>query len=452
MRPFRSTCTTLLAVALSAGVGASAQSVSTSESFSMALTGDSIITRKLSVYEEPEFLEMIELIRSADMAFTNLEMLFHDYEPFPMHESGGTYMRADPALVRELVWAGFDMVSRANNHTGDYGVMGQRLTTKYVEEAGLVHAGTGEGLRQAREPRFVETARGRVALLSVASTFPEHSRAGSTLGDNPSRPGLAPLRHSSVRVITADQMAALKDALVALGQRVSPDSPSVRAFGTRFEVGPEAGTRTEPHSGDLEASAVAVRSGSLLADYTVMSIHAHESGGRSSVPAGFIETFSRAMIDAGADVVTGHGPHVLRGIEIYNGKPIFYSLGDFMFENETLLRLPAENYEPYDLGRDEATVGEFNLRRYRNDQRGFPANREIWESVVVRVDWEGDQLAAIRLYPITLGFGLPRSQRGRPMFADPELGQKILNDLVERSAPYGTRIQIRAGVGYVVLP
>jgi RNA polymerase subunit RPABC4/transcription elongation factor Spt4 len=121
------------------------------DTFTMALTGDSIITRRLSVYNEPSFLQMIELIRSADVAFTNLEMLFHDYEPYPMHQSGGTYMRADPALAKELAWAGFDMVSRANNHAGDYGVEGMRLTTKYTEAAGLVHAGVGESLPEARE-------------------------------------------------------------------------------------------------------------------------------------------------------------------------------------------------------------------------------------------------------------------------------------------------------------
>src|SRR5688500_789311 len=84
--------------------------------FRMALTGDAIITRRLAPYREPEFLRLVELIRGADAAFTNLEMLFHDYEPWPMHESGGTYMRAEPALVQELVWAGFDLVSMANNH------------------------------------------------------------------------------------------------------------------------------------------------------------------------------------------------------------------------------------------------------------------------------------------------------------------------------------------------
>ena len=95
-----------------------------SSDFTFALGGDALITRKLSVYKEPKYLNLIEMIRGADAAFVNLEMLFHDYEPYPMHQSGGTWTRADPALIHDFVWAGFDMVSRANNHTGDYGVEG----------------------------------------------------------------------------------------------------------------------------------------------------------------------------------------------------------------------------------------------------------------------------------------------------------------------------------------
>ena len=83
--------------------------------YTMALTGDSIITRRLSPYKEPAFLQMLDLIRNADVAFTNLEMLFHDYETYAMNQSGGTYMRAEPALAKELAWAGFDLVARANN-------------------------------------------------------------------------------------------------------------------------------------------------------------------------------------------------------------------------------------------------------------------------------------------------------------------------------------------------
>src|SRR5688500_9081366 len=176
-----------------------------------ALTGDSIITRKLSVYTEPAFTRIIELIRGADVAFTNLEMLFHDFEPYAMSASGGTYMRAEPALVNELVWAGFDMVARANNHTGDYGVLGMNLTTKYVAEAGLVQAGVGQSLAEAREAKFLDTTRGRVALISVASTFPDHSRAGRTRGDMPARPGLNPLRFDTITTVTAERLATLRE-------------------------------------------------------------------------------------------------------------------------------------------------------------------------------------------------------------------------------------------------
>ena len=161
----------------------SAAAQSPPASLTLALTGDSIITRPISGYREPAFTRLFDLIRGADAAFTNLEMLFHDYEPYAMNESGGTYMRAEPALVKELVWAGFDMVSRANNHTGDYGALGMQLTSKYVAEAGLVQAGVGQSLAEAREAKFLETPKGRIALISVASTFPDHSRAGQTRGD-----------------------------------------------------------------------------------------------------------------------------------------------------------------------------------------------------------------------------------------------------------------------------
>ena len=212
-----------IAVSFAAGAaggdGAAAQTESAKDrTMTMALTGDSIITTKLSVHTDPQFTKMIDLIRGADVAFTNLEMLFHDYEPYPSTQSGGTYMRADPALAKELAWAGFDMVARANNHANDYGVEGQRLTTKYVAEAGLVQAGVGESLREAREARFLETDKGRVALISTASTFPDPSRAGVSWGDTKARPGLNPLRFRTTTVLTRQQFDALRSALIAAGQ------------------------------------------------------------------------------------------------------------------------------------------------------------------------------------------------------------------------------------------
>jgi poly-gamma-glutamate synthesis protein (capsule biosynthesis protein) len=419
-----------------------------------ALTGDSIITRKLSVYSEPAFMRIITLIRNADVGFTNLEMLFHDYEPYAMSSSGGTYMRAEPALVKDLVWAGFDMVARANNHSGDYGVLGMNLTTKYIAEAGLVQAGVGQSLAEAREARFLETPKGRVALISVASTFTDHSVAGRTRGDMPARPGLNPLRFDTITTVTPERLNTLREIAAEINGRPAPTGQpptSLNFFGRRLVAGDTPGVRTVPDKEDLTEIAAVVRSAAGLADYTIVTIHAHEGGRDRVLPADFLVTFARAMVDAGADIFVGHGPHVLRGVEIYRGKPILYSLGDFIFQNETLLRLPTDNYESYDLGPDKH-VNDFNDARYNFDKSGFPSDRLIWEAAVAVPKFRSGQLIELALHPITLGFGQSRSVRGRPLFADGELGQKILADLTKLSAEMGTKMTVRDGIGYVDVP
>ena len=94
-------------------------------------------------------------------------------------------------------------------------------------------------------------------------------------------------------------------------------------------------------------------------------------------------------------------------------------------------------------------MADFNTSRYRNETTGFPANPEIWESVVARPTFSDGELKELALHPITLGFGAPAWVRGRPMLARGDLAEKILNDLIARSAPYGTEIEVREGVGYV---
>ena len=85
------------------------------DSFRFALTGDSIIERLLSVYDEPAYLRMFDRIRSADATFTNFEMLVHNFEFAGAPVSGGTYMGAPPWVIDELKWAGFRMFGIANN-------------------------------------------------------------------------------------------------------------------------------------------------------------------------------------------------------------------------------------------------------------------------------------------------------------------------------------------------
>lgn len=77
------------------------------------------------------------------------------------------------------------------------------------------------------------------------------------------------------------------------------------------------------------------------------------------------------MIDAGADVVAGHGPHVLRGIEMYTGRPMFYSLANFIFENGLVELQPADSYELLGLDGDSLPSDYFSKRSNDTTQHGF---------------------------------------------------------------------------------
>ena len=97
----------------------------------------------------------------------------------------------------------------------------------------------------------------------------------------------------------------------------------------------------------------------------------------------------------------------------------------------------------------DSGVGEFNDRRSNNDTIGFPADPRIWESVIAMPKFDGKQLTELKLYPISLGYKKPRPRRGWPMLATAELGKKIIDDLVKFSAPFGTTIDFRDGIGVV---
>ncbi len=417
----------------------------------LALAGDAIITRALSPYREPHFLTLRELVRGATAAFINLEVLFHDYEEdvIPAAASGGTYMRAEPGLAGELAWFGFDLVSRANNHSMDFGVGGMRATTRAVQAAGLVHAGTGENLAEARAPAYLETPGGRVALISIASTFDDAMRAGEQRKDMRGRPGLSPLRYSRRYILPEDRFASLLDILRGFRPSLPDDADAFSFGGARFVRGDELRQETRAHPDDLEQIVRTVRDAARQADFVLVTSHTHESAGPREIPADFLIETAHAVIDAGADVFAGHGPHVLRGIEIYQGKPIFYSLGDFIFQNETVELQPADNYEAYDLPPD-ALPGEFQDRRIeRSRGGGFPGDPAYWEGVLAMTEFRGGTLHEVRLYPVTLGHGLDRPQRGRPLLAAGEGASAILGGLAELSEAFGTRVRMEGGIGVI---
>ena len=186
----------------------------------------------------------------------------------------------------------------------------------------------------------------------------------------------------------------------------------------------------------------------IQADYVLVAIHCHAVGGTSKEqPPQFLEEAAHFAIDCGADGVIGHGPHLLRPIEIYRGKPIFYSLGDFILHNENIPFSPEEDYERQGLTSD-ATMREVFQKRSNNFTRGLQTDRRMFESVIPRWEIEGGVLKRLELLPIELGFGMPRSRNGLPA---PAKDNSILDRLARMSAPYGTKLEIQDGIASVIL-
>ncbi|MCW4036769.1 MAG: CapA family protein, partial [Candidatus Bathyarchaeota archaeon] len=183
----------------------------------LAATGDSLITRRLSTNVEEAFLSVVELMRGADVAFTNLETTVHDFQGYPAAQSGGAWMVSPPYVAEELKWAGFNLLSRANNHTMDWSMGGMFATSEILDRAGLTHAGVGKNLAEARRPAYIDTKKGRVALISASSSFAPWGAAGHARREVQGRPGLNPLRYDTTYCVREEAFETLKKTIEELG-------------------------------------------------------------------------------------------------------------------------------------------------------------------------------------------------------------------------------------------
>jgi poly-gamma-glutamate capsule biosynthesis protein CapA/YwtB (metallophosphatase superfamily) len=407
-----------------------------------------------------EFDKVSALIQKNDVKFTNLETTIHDHEGVPAAQSGGTWAMAHPSVLDDITAYGFNLIGWANNHSLDYSFEGLRATEKYLNQKGLVHAGVGQNLSKASAPRYIETPSGRVALVATTSTFHESNIAGDQRRDMVGRPGINPLRSKNTFFVTKDKIEVLKEIAKATKINaktelaikegfITPQEDGSFQFGSyRFVESEEEGYRTEPLEKDIQRMVKAIKEAKRQAAFVVVSLHAHEmQGDNKAEPSEFLIAFARRCIEEGADAIIGHGPHILRGIEIYQGKPIFYSLGNFIFQNETVEVLPADFYDQYGLT-NESTVADAFDTRGKNNTIGFAANPKIWESVIAEWKVEDGKLKEVTLYPIELGFNQPRFERGWPFLSE---NKEILDKLSVLSLPFGTSIEIDGNIGKIKL-
>ena len=445
--------------------------------WTFAAAGDAIITRQVQCFEnDPAFMALVKPIRAADAAALNLEInLFRmsEFKGYPQAENGGAYEVGPPEAAPDLKWMGFDLINMANNHTTDWGIEGMIETQRLLDSLNLTRAGTGMTAGEAAQAHYYETAKGRFAIIGMATSFTPMARASDPRPEVKGRPGENALRIEHVTQLAPEQMAQLRKLVQESGGAIggrggggegggrggrsgAADAANrpVRIETTTFVPGPENKVVFTVNPIDEDRILRSIRNAARQADHVVVFSHSHDIAGSSenaAAPA-HLREFIKKSLDAGADTFVISGPHVLRGVEVYNGKPIFYSLGDFVMQNETIEPVSTDMFETVGLGTNALANDFYNARSKPDPTTGFPtayhpANPAVWESVVPVSTFKGHTVTEIKFYPVDMGFRVPRPHQGTPRLADAELGKKILERLAKMSEVYGAKITIEDGVG-----
>jgi len=353
---------------------------------------------------------------------------------------------------------GFNLIARANNHGMDYGAEMLFEETEILDKAGFVHAGAGRNLSEATMPAYLETGGGRAALVSLCTDFPPHCPAGEQRRDMKGRPGINPLRHDVRYVLDAESFLNLKKICTKLGFKKGIGENNIFFLKNVFDLGDKSTVVWKVRNSDLDRNIRTIKDARRAADYVF--VHIHHSTNENGSPALRIQHAARKFIDSGADVIIGDGPHIIQGIEIYKNKPIFYSLGNFFYQSETIKRFPTEFYERSGLD-DQATPQDAldmrdKLRTGKVVREGIiPSRVGEWymrwfETIVAVCDFEDRELTELKVYPVWT-YHEHRSQRGRPMLAEEDNGKRIINYLSQCSSQWYTEIDFKEGLGNVKL-
>ncbi len=326
--------------------------------------------------------DVAPLFGAADLSSLNLESVIGTLPSTGAYPGKRFLLQSPPAVLDALDELGTDVATLGNNHLNDWQAAGVASTLRYLDEAGIAAPGAGTTDEAARAPALLDVFGLTVAYLSyttvtgdfVNDSLPTGSDAapaevvgadawqwehrpfgyGTPADDVPLeigsyRPGDAWAWFAEAEpTMTGTQAAAAWASLVEV-------YPELQDWVARRQHGGAAWFRTAA----VDEHVAAARADG--ADLVIVQLH----GGYqfAPVPSDFLTGAARASIDAGADLVVGHHPHVLQGFEWYRDKLIAYSLGNFVFDQDFL---------------------------------------STFSSVVLRTVFEGERLVEARVFPVTL--------------------------------------------------
>jgi poly-gamma-glutamate capsule biosynthesis protein CapA/YwtB (metallophosphatase superfamily) len=403
----RTVCLALLfAILCAMGVAVQAQS----NSITITVTGQSMIRSDIRM-TAPAEVPVIRGLLKGDVIFTNLESAVAE-KGETVHEGRG--FLTPPEALDALKSFGFNLLALSGNHAFDLKVTGIQNTLREADKRNIVHAGTGNNLSEAAAPGYLHTPKGTIALVASASGL--ITPGGSATAD---RPGV-----NELRVEAGDkENEATKDL---------PGAPA-----------------NTPNPEDARRILQSIRDARQHADYVIIYQHNHVFANHSFAtiftegmperlaPNEWLIKWTHQEIDAGADVIVMHGAPLLHGVEIYHGRPIFYDLGNFIYNAPPTLTYIDEPMS--------------------------------WESVVASVEFQGaaqqKTLKSISLRPIAMnviGEGQPDvhseytnnqflDTRGLPAPATGSRAGYILQRLADESKPFGTRVEVKGEAGEIKL-
>jgi len=360
-----------------------------SPALDITLTGQSMIRSDIRA-TAPSTVPTIASLLKGDVIFTNFEGTVAERgqpnESTPLQpESEGIFL-APPGALAALKALGFNLVSLSNNHAWNLRAVGIQNTLQEASRLNLAYAGTGNTVDEAVAPGYLHTPKGTVALVGMASG--EIAPGGAATA---TRPGVDELRVEPGNIPSAEDAQRILQSITDASKR---------------------------------ADLVIVYQHNHIYDKPFRTMMAEELAERL-VPPDWIKKWTHREIDAGADIVVMHGAPLVQGVEIYRNRPIFYDLGNFIF-----------NMRPTNTRLDEPI---------------------IWESVVAYVRFQGKNLQSITFRPIVLnklGQGQPDlhdpladnvflDTRGLPKPAAGEQAHYILERLAESSRPFGTAVVVK---------
>ena len=376
-----------------------------SPTLNITVTGQSMIRSDFRVHAPNEVATILPLLKG-DVIFTNFEATVIEKEQ-STHD--GRFL-SPPEALDALKALGFNLLALSDNHSFDLKVSGVQNTLREVKSRNIVHAGIGNNLEEAAAPGYLKTPKGTVALVAMASGL--IAEGGSATA---ARPGVNELR-------------------IEAGGKPNESTTLLPA---------EPGN--EPNAEDKQRILGSIREARQHADFVIVYEHNHvflnrpfgalfsEELPERLAPADWLKKWTHEEIDAGADIIVMHGAPLIHGVEIYHNRPIFYDLGNFIF-----------NVPPTNIQLDE------------------PIN---WESVVAHVQFQGKNLQSITFQPIAMnkiGQGEPDlhdehtnnlflQTRGLPKLATGDQARYILQRLADSSRPFGTTVEVKADTAEIKL-